>query len=41
MSPDGEIKEGYTEFRKKIPVEIRIAFKASGPAVSRKLRVLV
>ena len=41
MSPDGEIKEGfkfpmnkegYTEFRKKIPVETGIAFEASGSA---------
>ena len=51
MSPDGEIKEGfkfpmnkegYTEFRKKIPVETRIAFEASGSAyaVSRALKDL-
>ena len=51
MSPDGEIKEGfkfpmnkegYTEFRKKIPVETRIAFEASGSAyaVSKALKDL-
>ena len=42
MSPDGEIKEGYTEFRKKIPVETSIAFEASGSAyaVSRALKDL-
>ena len=51
MSPDGEIKEGfkfpmnkegYTEFRKKISVETRIAFEASGSAyaVSKALKDL-
>ena len=50
MSPDGEIKEGfkfpmnkegYTEFRKKIPVETGIAFDASVSVYSvfRALRV--
>ena len=51
MSPDGEIKEGfkflmnkegYSEFRKKIPLETRIAFEASGSAyaVSNQLKGL-
>ncbi len=51
ISPDGEIKErfnfpmnrdGYTEFRKKIPLETRIAFEASESAyaVSRALKDL-
>ena len=51
MSPDGEIKEGfkfpmnkegYTEFRKKIPVETGTAFEAYGStyAVSRALKDL-
>ena len=50
-SPDGEIKEGlkfpmnrdgYTEFRNKIPLGTRIAFEASGSAyaVSRALKDL-
>ena len=49
MAPDGEIKEGfkfpmnsegYSEFRKKIPLETRIAFEASGSAyaVTRALK---
>ena len=51
MAPDGEIREefrffmnadGYMEFRKKIPLETRIAFEASGSAyaVSRALKDL-
>ena len=49
MSPDGEIKEGfkfpmnrdgYTEFRNKIPLETRIVFEASSYAVSRALKNL-
>ena len=41
MAPDGDIREefkffmnseGYAEFRKKIPLETRIAFEASGSA---------
>ena len=51
ISPDGEIKERfnfpmnrdrYTEFRKKIPLETRIAFEAyeSAYAVSRALKNL-
>ena len=51
MAPDGEIKEkfkffmnaeGYSEFAKKIPLETRIAFEASGSAysVSRALKGL-
>jgi molecular chaperone DnaK (HSP70) len=51
MAPDGEIKEefkffmnaeGYSEFARKIPLETRIAFEASGSAysVSRALKGL-
>ena len=51
MPPDGKIKEGfkfpmnragYSEFRKRIPLETRIAFEASGSAyvVSRALKDL-
>ena len=51
MAPDGEINEGfkfpmnterYSEFRKKIPLETKIAFEASGSAyaVSRSLKDL-
>ena len=51
MAPEDEIKEGfkfpmnregYYEFRKKIPLETRIAFEASGSAyaVARALKDL-